>query len=253
MIQSSFAQSWELGLFGGGAGYMGDLNPVNPVKLSGPALGGQVKRNFDGYWSLKLGIMAGKIAAADSLSGNDQFRLRNLSFHSPITEVSLQTEFNFFDYVPSFSRRWFSPYLFAGVGVVFFNPKTEYQGTTYELNRYGTEGQQIYASYKKYALAVPYGAGVKFNIKSTWNLIAEVGYRTAYTDYLDDVSKRYPDPILLDNELSFALSDRSGEVVEGSRNPTGVQRGDLRSRDSYMFMGISLTYSIFSGKCPVVN
>ena len=42
------AQTWELGGNVGAAGYMGDLNPNNPLKRSGGALGGFVARNFDG-------------------------------------------------------------------------------------------------------------------------------------------------------------------------------------------------------------
>ena len=50
------AQTWELGLGGGGSGYMGDLNPYNPVKISGFAASGFVARNFNPYFSAKLRV-----------------------------------------------------------------------------------------------------------------------------------------------------------------------------------------------------
>ena len=58
------AQSWEVGGFAGAAGYMGDLNQTNPVKLSGPAAGAMVKYNFNGY--LEYGNVFGKHQAHDA-------------------------------------------------------------------------------------------------------------------------------------------------------------------------------------------
>lgn len=245
------AQSWELGGFLGGSGYMGDLNPVQPLKFTNIAFGGQVKRNLDPYWSLKLSLMQGKIGANDARSSNLQFRDRNLSFFSTIGEVSAQTEFNLFKYIPTISDKIYTPYLFTGVSYIFFNPKTNYAGDTYELNLYRTEGQTLSTMYKKEALAIPYGIGIKYNITGKWNLIGEIGYRTAFTDYLDDVSGRYPDKSAMTDPVSIALSDRSGETSGVYLGATGTQRGDFRKRDTYMFAGISLTYTFITPKCYV--
>lgn len=256
---NSYAQSWELGGFVGTAGYMGDLNPIDPLKVSNLAFGGQIKRNFDGYWSLKLNVAHGTIEASDAESNNAQFRERNLSFYSPVTEVSIQTEFNFFNYIPSFSKKRYSPYLFAGVGFVTFNPKTIYNGQEYELSFYGTEGQDINKTYKKIALSIPFGAGIKYNFASKWTIGGELGYRNAYTDYLDDVSGKYaPDSeLVFDGEqaitdLRIALADRTPEVRPW-RHSAGTQRGDYRKHDTYLFLGITISYSFFNQKCPVVD
>src|SRR5476649_2560117 len=82
------AQSWEIGGFAGAAGYMGDLNQNNPLKLSGPALGGMVKYNFNPYLSVKFNYTHGVIAGADSTSANQQARNRNLSFTTQLNELS---------------------------------------------------------------------------------------------------------------------------------------------------------------------
>ncbi|WP_423147274.1 DUF6089 family protein [Rubrolithibacter danxiaensis] len=245
LLNPVFAQSWEMGGFLGSSAYMGDLNPVTPYKVKDISLGGQLKWNIDPYWSIKLGFMHGKIQAADSLSKNEHFKERNLSFYSPVDEVSLQLEFNFFNYIPSVSKKRYSPYLFTGIGTVIFNPKTKLNGDEYELNLYGTEGQDIQNPYKTYALSVPFGAGVKYNITGKWNLIGEIGYRTAFTDYLDDVSNIYPNYSTLINPTAVALSDRSASHI----GITGTQRGDFRKRDTYMFVGFSLTYTFLSDKC----
>jgi hypothetical protein len=245
------AQTWETGGFIGGSGYMGDLNQAKPYKLTNIALGGQLKRNIDGYWALKLAFTQGKIQANDANSDNADFRQRNLSFFSPLSEVSLQTEFNFFRYVPSVSDKLYTPYIFTGISYLFFNPKTSYNGNTYELNTYRTEGQSLVKTYKKEALAIPYGAGIKYNFTTKWSIIGEIGYRTAFTDFLDDVSGVYPDKSTLNDATRVALSDRSGENTGIYTGSAGSQRGDFRKHDTYMFAGISLTYTFLSPRCYV--
>lgn len=243
------AQTWEIGGFAGGSGYMGDLNPVSPYKVNNIAYSGIIKRNFDPYWSVKLSFLHGKIEAADSESKNEQFKNRNLSFFSPVNELSLQLEFNFFNYIPSISKKRYSPYLFVGFGTVAFNPQASFQNNNYELNLYATEGQDLEKTYKTYSLTIPYGTGIKYNITGKWNLIGEIGYRTAYTDYLDDVSGTYPDKNNLSNITAISLSDRSGEISGNYSGISGTQRGDFRARDTYMFMGIGLTYTFINPKC----
>lgn len=250
---SAFAQKWEIGAFAGASGYMGDLNPINPFNARNFAYGGSIKHNFDANWSLKLNAQHGKIYGADAFLNSEQYYRRNLSFFSPITEVSFQLEFNFFEYIASVSKRRYSPYLFTGVGGVLFNPQTKYNGDTYELYLYGTEGQDVAKPYKRYALSVPYGVGLKYNITGAWSLIGEVGYRTAYTDYVDDVSGYYPDKSKLYNTTAIALSDRTGEYTGVYTGSPGTQRGDMRKHDTYMFTGISLTFTFISQKCPVIQ
>ena len=132
-----------------------------------------------------------------------------------------------------------------------FDPKTIYQGEEYLLHDYVTEGADLSDRYKRRALSIPYGAGYKYNVAGNWNLITELGYRTAFSDNLDDVSGKYPDYLI--NPPSFygldgLLSDPSVTPVTGR---AGFQRGDFRNRDTYMFLGISLTYTFVSQKCPM--
>ncbi|MBC7743654.1 MAG: hypothetical protein H7096_00970 [Flavobacterium sp.] len=254
LLISAFAsaQTWEVGGFAGGSGYMGDINPLKPYKVSGMAYGGQIKRNLDGYWALKLNIAHGKIQADDAASKNAHQSERNINFFSAITEVSLQTEFNFFNYfpgsLPGNGTRRATPFLFAGIGGVLFNPKTKYGGDVYILRNYVTEGADLSERYKKNALSIPYGAGYKYNLTGNLNLIAEAGFRTAYTDFLDDVSGNYPNYLVPNfNTIDGVLSDPSRNQV----GRAGAQRGDFRKRDTYFFTGLSLTYTFVSIKCPM--
>ncbi|WP_410219650.1 DUF6089 family protein [Pedobacter sp.] len=247
-----FAQTLEIGGFGGGAGYMGDLNPDNPLKISGFAAGGFIKNNFNPYWSLGLYVTTSKIKGDDASSKNQQFRDRNLNFYTPLTEFALMVDFNFLDYILEGGRHKVTPYLYAGVGMALFNPKTRYMDKTYELRYYLTEGQD--KMYENYALAIPYGVGVKYNIAGNWSTTASLGYRNAYTDYLDDVSGYYPDPSQLSKDsnishLQKVFSDRSGENTGIYIGKPNTQRGDFRKRDTYLFVGIGITYTFVSQKC----
>lgn len=242
------AQTWEAGGFLGSSGYMGDINPVRPDRFTDLAFGAQIKRNFNAYWSAKLNFVQGKVRADDKESSNAFQQQRNLNFYSPLSELSLQVEFNLFKYMPGeimgYGGRKVSPFIFTGVSLFSFNPKTNLAGEEVELIPVQTE----LIPYKGNALSIPYGAGVKYNIKGNLSLIAEIGYRTAFTDYLDDVSGVYPAiPSQLPHPDFLSLTDRSSTPKIGL---PGVQRGDFRPRDTYMFTGISLTYTFVPIKCP---
>lgn len=244
------AQVWEIGAHAGGAGYIGDLNPTNPLKISGLSVGGFVKANFDPSWALSFNYTLGKIKANDAQSTSEQLRQRNLSFESNLQEFSLMVDFNFFDYFAGGGYSRFSPYLYTGVGAVLFNPKTTYQGKSYKLALYDTEGYD----YKTYALSIPFGFGLKYRVKENWSVFTNIGYRNAYTDYLDDVSKNYLDSEKYaadasTRQLQILLSDRSNEVLGYNIGGKDIQRGDFRKRDAYMFVGIGITYTFVSQKC----
>jgi opacity protein-like surface antigen len=252
-LPSAKAQTWELGMQAGGAGYMGDLNPDNPFQFSGLSFGGFLRRNFDPNWALSFNYNYGKIAAYDSKSKNTQFQQRNLSFYNHLQEISLLVDFNFTDYFAGGGFKRFTPYLYSGIAAVIFNPKTTYKGKEYELKLYNTEGQAN--SYSSVALAIPIGAGVKYNFSDNWSLNANLGYRTAMTDYLDDVSGNYADPAAFSSSngvfrnTQIALSDRSNEVLGYNIAKKNTQRGDYRKRDTYMFVGIGISYTFVSQKC----
>jgi hypothetical protein len=241
------AQTWEFGGTVGAAGYMGDLNPNNPLKPSGIALGAFGQRNFDGYWSAKLQYTFGEIAANDKNSSDPQFRARNLSFKTQLNEVAAIGEFNFFKYIPEAGQNRFTPFLYAGLAVVGYNPTANYQGHTYDLRPLMTEGES--KPYPSAAFAIPYGAGIKYNFSGKWNFIADIGYRNPNTDYLDDVSGTYAPKNSFTNPIAQALSDRSGEITGNYIGSPGTQRGDMRANDTYWFIGLSISFTIVSTKC----
>ncbi|QEC50986.1 outer membrane protein with beta-barrel domain [Anseongella ginsenosidimutans] len=259
------AQKIEVGLLAGGSGYMGDLNTHNYQRYSHPALGALLRWNINPRNSVKFSFLHGTLQGSDATSGNPYQESRNLYFRSPLNEFSVQFEFNFFRYNPLWGNEKFSPYLFTGISVFSFDP--EAKGTPsgsgseewYRLRDLGTEGQGLPGYPDKYKLAqmaIPIGIGVKFNLGRNWNLTGEMGYRPTFTDFLDDVSGYYPDPAVFETTdppapLSKYFSDR--RLNRAPENPSGLQRGDLLKKDTYLFAVIGISYTFVSSWCPAFS
>lgn len=254
MIQSNIqGQYTEAGIFFGVSNYHGDLTPkVMEVQGYAPSFGAFGRYNFNGHLAAKLhfykGILQGSDFNAQITKGN---RERNLSFRTDLFEVGLQMEYNFLDFQVSEKDHITTPYVFAGVAGIYYNPQAEINGQWFDLQELGTEGQGLpgYAEkYSKIAIAIPAGVGVKFNINHAANIGIEMGMRYAFTDYLDDVSTVYPDLKVLTEEVgefAAALSYRTPEYDEDiAVDPEGLERGDAKTKDLYFFGGLTLSINI---------
>ena len=101
-------------------------------------------------------------------------------------------------------------------------------------------------------MAIPIGGGFKFSISDKVIFGINVGYRYAFTDYLDDVSSTYYDRNILtekNGKLSAELSDRSDEINTLPLGYMGKQRGRSDQRDWYIFSGIFISYKIRDAVC----
>jgi len=180
---------------------------------------------------------------------------RNLAFETHLTEFSAVGEYYFFN----LDEQKFSPYVFGGLAVFHFNPYA-YNGTTDKifLKPLSTEGEGLsgYPDRKPYALtqlALPFGAGVKYAFNDRVRLGLELGIRKLFTDYLDDVSSHYVDPadlLAARGQLAVDMSYRGDELPGGNQNypAKGAQRGGVKHKDSYYFLGLHLTYRLGTGE-----
>lgn len=240
----------ELGLFLGVAYYTGDLNPTHHFRLAQPALGGVYRYTFNPRISSRINLLYGTIRADDQKSDDPLQLERRLHFRSRVIELSGQIEFNFQPYLLGDEHRAFSPYMFLGFGAFNFDPQAQIQNEWVRLQPIGTEGQGTDETDKKnYRLtqfSVPFGAGVKAHVAKRMGITFEWGMRKTFTDYLDDVSTVYVDPVFLTPQAAV-LSNRS-------RFPgiTGGQRGNSLTKDWYNFTGVILTFLLTSSqeKCP---
>ncbi len=234
------AQRAEVGVVAGGSGYIGDLNQNNLFKISGITAGAFAKVNLTPFIGLGIHYNHAKIKANDLNSSNQQFKDRGLNFNTNLNEVSLIADVNFFDAFSPISNRRFTPYAFVGLGGVYFKTRATYANQNYVLSDLKTNadvnGTPI--KYKPYAVTIPYGAGLKYRLTSYLTLSSQIGYRTALTDYLDDVGGYYTGNATPDDPS-----------IIGGAGRIGTQRGDLRKRDNYMLVSIGISYNFVSQKC----
>ena len=106
----------EVGGFGGGAGYLGDLNKSDwASKEPKAAIGFLVRYNVSDYIALRASFLHGKLSGSDSYYPDRAFR--NFTTISPINELTLQTEWHIWPLIQPrishFFKPSFSPFLFA--------------------------------------------------------------------------------------------------------------------------------------------
>jgi len=242
------AQNWEFGISGGASGYMGDVNPHHVFKYNDWSAGAMIKYNLNPTWGIKLAYAHANARGDDAKSSNAWQQSRNIRFHTPLNELALLMEFNFFKFEPARYRHAYTPYVFGGIGAASFMPKGEFEGETYSLPDFYTEINPLASTEEAYqtnTLVAPVGLGFKYSLNGIWSVGLELGYRLAFTDYLDDVSGVY-------------AGTKAGRIAEHFRDPSvdkigipGTQRGDGRQYDSYMTAQVVFTYTLFRSGCPV--
>lgn len=243
----NFLSLSQIGVFGGGSYYIGDLNQFNHFKNTNLSLGFIYRFHLNSRLAVRGTFTYGRVEAYDAQSTNPTHQIRNLSFQSDILELAGGIEFNFLNYQIGNDRFFWTPYLFIEAAVFHMNPTTEYNGQKVELRSVGTEGQgsnlSSEKSYPLFQLAIPFGLGFKINLGNRMAVSFEYGIRKTFTDYLDDVGGAdYINPSQLaaqNGNIAAALSDRS----EGNTNLTGT-RGNPKTKDWYSMFGVMLTFTL---------
>jgi hypothetical protein len=269
---SLFNGKYELGLNLGPSFFLGDLGGtrgkgkpfVKDVNFPFTKL---LKGIYAGYYpaewiGFRLAANIGSLEADDAAiktNGKDELerRKRNLKFKSSLSEAYFAMEV----YPTVFLEQYdglqykFRPYGIIGIGMFHFNPKGEYidpNGNTkwVELQPLSLEGQGFsqYPTREKYKLTqlnIPMGFGVKYFLKENMYIGIEVLHRKTFTDYIDDVSKKYIDPALFSAYLTPQQATYARQLMyrENFYNPSvnrryiNQQRGDPTENDAY-FSGL---------------
>ena len=247
----SFAQRHhEMGIFGGTSSYYGDLQEKLFPDEGYRASGGLMYKYFvHPSLGFRFGATYASLYGADSLSESPAVKKRNLNFQTNLFELSAAVEANM---IPvDFDEYKFSPYIFAGFCLFYYNPYTiAPNDDKIYLRPLSTEGQGLrqYPDRKVYTLVnagFPLGGGIKTLIGKTVLIGAEIGFRYTVTDYLDDVSKTYVNMDTLwqyKGKQSGNLSYRTDELASWDKNypNDGFKRGDNMKTDWYWFGGINV-------------
>jgi len=155
------ALSEDIGLFLGGAYYIGDLNTSRQFYHINPAIGCMIRKNYNMRYSLGIHVYFGSISANDADSKYEYQKMRNFSFSTSLVDVTFQGEFNFLPYKIGDDKKIFSPFTFAG------------------LSFYKTQTMRY---------AIPFGFGFKLNIAKRTALEFEWGFRKVQNDMIDNTT-----------------------------------------------------------------
>lgn len=247
----------RVGVSGGATNYFGDLDDDEPWKFTKPGFGLNASYRFNGILWGRASYFQGWLGADDAQSSDLNRNRRNLNFRSTVQEFSAQLVV---DFAPSYRayryRPKVTPYMFGGISIFRFAPQGRIGDEWFDLHTIGTEGQYLGGSvnpnpYSLTQYAIPMGFGFRFALGTKIDLEIEAGVRKTFTDYLDDVSDRYPD---LDE-----MADRFGPVArtladpsDRSAYPNGVPgiRGDATQSDWYMYTSIGFNIILDWTRCP---
>jgi hypothetical protein len=288
-ISSANVQSQNYWAIGGQVNivnYFGDLNPWTQYagadpKFTRPSFMIHASRKFGRRIHVRANFGWARLRGDDFISAavfkpeHQPRYARNLHFRNDITELSV---IGIYDILPSSPRtvirtksprargrmirerrRW-TPYVFAGVGLIRHNPKAKTPDALgnewVALQPLGTEGQQSgQPGYEKpYSLiqpVFPVGLGFRWKLNQRIDIAAEIGLRITLTDYLDDVSGKYPVAADLQSDLARAMSNRTLETtsaVTGKERAVvifasdGEVRGNPQEKDTYLVTGFHVYY-----------
>jgi hypothetical protein len=241
---ATFAQNFHLSARVGVVNYQGELQSKNltlkQAKLLG-SLGAQldISEHVTARTYFTLTGLQG-----DDKKGTSTMKARNLSFQSKIFEWELGAQYN----ILSLNNSWWTPYVYAGVGLFHFNPFTHNtDGAKTYLKPLSTEGQGVVGGKSEYKLTqfcIPLGIGAMYAISEDVRVGIEMGYRKLFTDYLDDVSTVYVDQAALlaaKGQTAVDLAYRGDEVGGGAYPAAKTPRGGSGVKDGYYYMAATVT------------
>jgi hypothetical protein len=252
--------AWDIGGHLGGANYLGEFGGkekprrdfVWDMKLGQTrwAIGGFARRKINRLLSVNTGLLYLRLQGADALSTNPGRVGRNLNFRNDMFEWYLRPEFTIYQDNDLGGRgRYrtdFRLFGYVGVGLFYHNPKGQInrEGEFYELRPLTTE----LVDYSNLGLCIPAGVGFHFTKKRRHRFGWDFGWRTTFTDYIDDASTVYADPAKLPSQLAIDLANQTSYVYaldpslpHPNNYGPGSKRGDPTHNDSYLTM--TLTYS----------
>lgn len=206
------AQTYEIGVFAGGANMIGDVGRTNYILPSGPAFGGIFKWNKSKRYAWRASVLYGDVTADDTKSHMQSRQQRGYIVDNSILEASLGLEFNFVEYNLHKLGPAFTPYLYTGF--TYFRYDFMYFDAL--------QVQDI--NQKEGSFAIPMTVGAKYRLNQFLILGAEIGARYTFTDNLD-------------------ASNPEGSNFEQFRF------GNILSDDWYVFTGFTLTYTFGRKPC----
>jgi len=205
------AQINEIGIFAGGANYIGDVGSTTYVAPKDLALGLLYKWNRSPRHSWRASFTYAHVAGNDNDADSPGRKQRGNKFENTVKELSAGMEFNFFDFNLHEEDFKITPYVYTGLSYFWYNElyMDDHEGKDYDNGS---------------SLAIPMTVGIKAHIARNFVLGIEAGARYTFTDNLDGSNPK----------------DTKYE---------NLRFGNLDSNDWYVFTGMTLTYTFGMKPC----
>lgn len=210
MNEHGLAQHHEIGFGMGALNYAGDLSRGYNAGNVRP--GGELyyRYNFNPITSFRAFTRFGGLSGADDKPIDAAAAIRNTSFELFLTELGVDFEYNFLDIKSAKSLNNWTPFLFFGAGI---------------FQVIGDDPLNEGGNFSTLHFMVPFGTGIKAELSPTVNFELQIGARKLFTDWLDGVS------------------DKEGLIKN-------YQYGNKHDKDWYNYIGISISYTIYTVNCP---
>ena len=178
----------DLGIFGGGSYYLGDINQSKQFYSLSYAFGGLYRYNINPRYTIRGSVYYGNLQADDQDLGN-LLQSSDISFPDTVTvlDATLQFEFNFMPYSTFGRAGEYAVYTTGGIGVAFTNT----------------------SNLRPTKLVIPFGVGVKMNLGKKMGIGIEWGFRKMFYDELDG----YANPV--DPEYRSFIHDNDWYSIAG--------------------------------------
>ena len=182
------AQIYEIGIFGGGSNFIGDVGSTKFIAPKKTAIGGLIRWNRSPRHSYRASLIYTNIHGDDNMSDDPRRNQRGYFFSFKSLELSAGIEFTFLDFDLHKGDRMFTPYIYTGISML------NHPNFYYTNNRLMTEKT------RSNAFGIPIALGAKFTL--TENFIFGIEITARYT-FSDEIDGSLPDTEELISSLKF--------------------------------------------------
>ncbi|MFP4289540.1 MAG: DUF6089 family protein [Bacteroidales bacterium] len=216
---------WELGFGVGAANSITDIaarqfqtqSSILDVNARGmmPSASVYARYHTGNIWAIKGNLNASMLRANDKWSPDIEVVNRGKSFTNTVFEGSMHGELymprNYNQPKRDIRQNYMDTYIFSGLSVFYHNPQLSGEA----IDDYDQALMDQSNTYADLQLAIPIGAGMKWNINNQWHMGLEFNFRYTFFDYLDGFTRPYTPQ----NDHYFTTKLNFGFIAKSKTRP----------------------------------
>jgi hypothetical protein len=176
----SWGQIHEVGVFIGGANYVGDVGKTNYIFPNKIGAGLVYKYNLNPRIALRGNLSLIILHGDDAESSNEIRKKRNFNFNNSVKELAIGIEYNFFEYDMTSVDKAYTPYILLEIaGFNYKSVSSEITTGSYNLK-------------SKTAYSMPIGLGFKGRLADNIGFAIETRINYTFQDDLDYTTYKVP-------------------------------------------------------------